>query len=110
MNSRILRKASALSPDRQEQFRVLRERHFPLALSNFAFFPGNLQFLLPVNESPLPSLPLRVSRQWPHGHELDSLVPDDVLDATALRPLMEMLIEHSRRAIAEFDELFGERA
>jgi restriction system protein len=110
MNSRILRKAGALSPDKQEQFRVLRERYFPLALSNFAFFPGNLEFLLPVNESPLPSLPLRVSRQWPHGRELESLVPDDVLDATALRPLMDALIEHSRRAIAEFDELFGERA
>jgi restriction system protein len=110
INSRILQKAYALPPDRQERVKVLRERYFRLALSNFAFYPRNLEFLLPVNESPLPSLPLRASKQWPHGVELDSLVPDDVLDATTLRPLMDALIEHSRRAIAEFDEVFGERA
>ena len=44
----------------------------------------------------------------PYGAKFDGLVPDDVLDATALRPLMDALIEHSRRATAEFDEAFGE--
>jgi restriction system protein len=47
MNSRILRKAGALSPDKQEQFRVLRERYFPLALSNFAFSLGTLSSCSP---------------------------------------------------------------
>jgi len=28
----------------------------------------------------------------------------------ALRPLMDALVEHSRRATAEFDDVFGERA
>jgi restriction system protein len=110
MNSHILGKADALPPEKWERFRSLRERYFPLALSTFAFYPINLEFLLPVDKSPLPHLPLRGSKQWPYGRELDSLVPDDVLDATALRPLMDALIEHSRRAIAEFDEVFGERA
>jgi hypothetical protein len=47
---------------------------------------------------------------WPHGYLRDGHVPDDVLDATALRPFMDTLLEYSRRAIAEFDEVFGERA
>jgi hypothetical protein len=33
-----------------------------------------------------------------------------VLDAVALRPLLDALIEHSRRATAEFDQIFGQRA
>lgn len=89
---------------------TLRGRHVPLAITNFAFHPVVLDHLLPDGESPLPSLPLRTSTHRPSGSELAGLVPDDVLEATALRPLMDALIDHSRRATGEFDEVFGERA
>jgi restriction system protein len=42
--------------------------------------------------------------------ETEGRLPDDVLDATALRPMMEAMIYHSQLAIAEFDKVFGERA
>jgi hypothetical protein len=37
-------------------------------------------------------------------------MPDSVLDATALLPLMDALIEQTRNATEEFDQVFGERA
>jgi restriction system protein len=69
-----------------------------------------LDHFQPEGETSLPTLPLRMSTARPRGTELVGLVPDEVLDVGALRPLMTALIEHSHRAIAEFDELFGERA
>lgn len=110
INSRIFRKADALPDDRREQFKVLRERHLPLAVTNFAFHPVVLDNLLPDGESPVPTLPLRSRTHRPRGAELDGLVPDGVLDATALRPLMTALIDYSRLATTEFDEVFGQRA
>jgi len=110
INSRILRKAGALPLDRRERFKALRERYLPLAVSSLAFQPLAFDRLLPAGESPVPSLPLRTSMHWPYRSKLGDLVPDDVLDATALRPLMDALLEHSRCATAEFDEVFGERA
>jgi len=63
----------------------------------------------------LPNLPMRTSTVWPygiwpHGYLRDGPVPNDVLDAPALRPLMDALLEHSRHATAEFVEVFGEQA
>lgn len=110
VNARIARKANALSAERQEQLRVLTQRHFPLAVANFTFHPVVLEHLLPDGESPIPTLPLRATAERPRGSELVGLVPDDVLDARALRPLMDVLIGHSRHATAGFDEVFGERA
>jgi hypothetical protein len=42
--------------------------------------------------------------------DFEHMIPDDVLDATALRPLLEASMKHSLLAIAEFDAVFGERA
>ena len=108
-NSRIVRRTAALPADRLERFKVLQERYFPLALSISMFHPAALDWMR-TGQSPLPTLPLRTSMDRPYGRGLEGLVPDDVLDATALRPLMDALIEHSRLATFEFDEIFGERA
>jgi len=37
-------------------------------------------------------------------------MPDEVLDAEALRPLLEITMTRYRAAIDEFDQLFGGRA
>jgi hypothetical protein len=108
INSRIFRKADALPSELQEQFKVLRRRHWPLAALNLALRPESGELLRP-DQSPLPSLPLRADARKRFGTESNGLVPDDVLDATALRPTMDALIEHSHRAIVDFDELFGGR-
>ena len=102
-------KADAFEPDRRERFATLRRRYLPLAVTNFAFHQVVLD-LLSDDESPMPSLPLRTSVHRPQGRKLEGLVPDDALDAVALRRLLDALIGHSRRATAEFNEIFGQRA
>jgi hypothetical protein len=111
-DSHITRKADALPPDRRERLKVLRKRYIPLAGTTGMFSPLFIQHR-PADA--LPNLPMRTSTVWPygvwpHGYLRDGRDPDDVLNATALRPLMDALMEYSRRAIAEFDEVFGERA
>lgn len=109
INSRIFRKANALSSSSQQQFKILRRRHAPLAALTLTLRPEFRELLHP-DQSPLPILPLRKDAHKPSGVEADRLVPDDALDATALRPVMEILIEQSQLAILEFDKIFGERA
>lgn len=103
LNSRILRKLDRLTPERQKDHLALRRRH--LALASLAFKISAQ--LYDLEDARVPSLPLRRSDT---ASRLRESIPDDVLDAAALRPLMNALIEHSRVAIAEFDEVFGERA
>lgn len=103
INSRILRKAEALSADKREQFKVLRQKHLGLGLG---FLP--LYMAMPhlgEDEATMPELPLRAAMM---SAEAD--MPPDVLDATALRPLLEALSAAYGVATAEFDHLFGERA
>lgn len=110
INTRIFRKADVLPPERREEFKALREKYLLLGASNILFVPVALNVLLPEGVSPVPDLPLRESESRPNGKELVGHLPDDVLDATALRPLMNTLIAQYRNAIAEFDRVFGERA
>jgi restriction system protein len=107
INSRIFRKADALPEERREQFKALRDRYAALAVQNFVFHPVVIDNLLSKAADGPPSLPLR-----PMATEaaFDQVIPADVLDATALRPLLEASVEHSLLAIAEFDAVFGERA
>ncbi len=106
INSRIFGKADALPPNGRERFKVLRQKHFLLAL-------GLMPMWLPVppaaDRPTPPRLPLRTAAGPAQGDALGHL-PDDVLDAVALRPLMDALLQHYHHAIAEFDEVFGERA
>lgn len=108
INTRIFRKADALSRERREEFQALRDKYRTLSVADMIWEPVPLLGLLP--EPPVPNLPLRNLEGSAGDKEWLSRLPDDVLDATALRPLMEALIAHYRTAIAEFDHVFGERA
>lgn len=102
INSRITRKAKALPPERFRRFRELQEQHVipSLGLLMLWFEPFS-------NKPTLPALPLRASL----GARPEQFqVPADVLDAVALRPLMDAVIRFYRQATAEFDEVFGGRA
>lgn len=109
INTRIFRKADALSPGLREHFKLLRKRYLPLAACNLGFHPM-LHGVLDLDASRLPILPLRESTKTRSQADLINSLPNDVLDAAALRSLMNALIDHSQHAIAEFDEIFGERA
>lgn len=110
VNIRVERKANALPVGGLEAFRVLRDRFTPLMVTNFALHPVVVDNKHSPVKAELPTLPLRSVLKAPKGQILLDSLPDDVLDAVALRPLMERLIHHSAAAIAEFDALSGERA
>jgi hypothetical protein len=103
INSRILRKADALSPEKSQRFRDLREKHFVLGMGLMAL--GRPISELLGGEAHIPSLPLRDI-----GYGGSERLPAAVLDATALRPLLDVLLISYAEAISEFDDVFGERA
>jgi restriction system protein len=107
VNSHILRKAGALTPERLATFKQLRDHHSALAEMALLLCAGILDNVLLPNDG-APILPLR-----DHGMnrlEVVGALPDDVQDALALRPLMDAVAAHAVSAIDEFDETFGERA
>jgi len=103
INTRIARKEGALDDRGRERVGVLRERHWHLAMG---FAPMFVQLPSRSEDLMLPRLPFR---DTPVG-ELAAGVSDAILDATALRPLLEALVQAFREATAEFDQVFGERA
>lgn len=111
INSRVDRKATALTQGRREQFMALQRQYQPLSYASILYRTTSFfSSLSPLPRDWVPSLPL-IDSPGPHAPEaLVGLMPADVQDATALRPLMEALIAHYRQATAEFDEVFGERA
>jgi restriction system protein len=110
INSRVFRKADALPEQRRSAFIALRNKYQSLMVTNFAFHPVMIGGGLSSVASELPTLPLRDPQLGPDESWWVGGLADDVLDAVALRPLMERLISHSENAIAEFDAVFGERA
>lgn len=110
INNRVLRKADALPDERRAAFVALRDRYAPLMVTNFALHPVVVDNKFSSIKAELPTLPLRDVVQKPEGRALLDALPDNVLDATALRSLMERLIHHSQSAVDEFDAIFGERA
>jgi len=101
INSRIMRKASALPAHKQDRFRRLRE------LYEIPSFVLLMLCFDPFKRTPkVPVLPLRSSL----GPRAPIDLPADILDASALRPLMQVVTKFYRQATAEFDEIFGGRA
>jgi restriction system protein len=113
INSRIFRKADALSANNREKFKRLRALHSPLAsvcMVNRVKAIG-LNHVLPGADTttPMPSLPLRKTMgAFLQAENLS--IGDDILDAGSFRSLLESILSQAKRAIAQFDEVFGERA
>lgn len=110
MNTRVFRKADALSDERRAHFIALRDRHAPLMMLNFCFHPALIENAMTPLASGPPALPLRERSDGLLTPAALEVLPRDILDATALRPLLDAMLQRSREAIAEFDAVFGERA
>lgn len=113
INSRIFKKADLLSEDLRQEFRRLRVEHQAigmLCLLYRAHAASALRLVLGENAPTLmPSLPLRKTI----GTYLDAEgmpIADEILDASSYRTLLESIIREAKKAIAQFDEVFGERA
>jgi restriction system protein len=110
-NPRIFGKADALPPERSAQFWALRDKYAALGMVDMIWGgPPLMRHLLPSGEDVVPNLPLRKHVEESDSREWIAGLPDDVLDATALRPLLNALLRHYQAAFAEFDQVFGERA
>jgi hypothetical protein len=100
INSRIERAAGALSPERRARFRELQGRYDgPVWPLWWLWRPGG------EDVPRLPELPLR--RVLHAAFTETRWMPANILDATALRPLMMAVSGFYRQATAEFDEVFG---
>lgn len=105
MNTRVFEKLGKLDKKSKQRFIKLSEKY-----ADLAFFTLNLyspwSLLL---KRGLPSLPLRksiMSKKVSHTKNL----PDILLDAVYFRDLLEIIINEVRKALAELDDVFGERA
>jgi hypothetical protein len=110
-NARVIRDSASISQDKLQQLRILRDRYKPLAECVYAFNP--IHDLVMPGGAKLPPLPLRRTRFNPFRSNETGLmssdmtsISEDMLNASALRPLMETLVKHSLYAIAEFDAIF----
>ncbi|WP_410468337.1 restriction endonuclease [Amycolatopsis thermoflava] len=93
------------SQDVHEEAQELSDKYYSLAdfTRTLLWFKGAI-----ANDEPrMLQLPLRCLLAERH-HRWPSL-PDDVLDAPALRPLLAALVNHFRQAIAEFNHVLGYR-
>jgi hypothetical protein len=101
INSRIRRKAEALPSERRKRFEALQRKYLVLSMA----FTPNAWVSEPRGGLTWPDIPLRALLISSHGVDLFSA---DVLDAHALRPLLEALTGSYRDAIADLEEVFGD--
>ena len=104
LNSRIFRKASFLPKDAQRAFRVLRDKYRALG-----YLALKIWFTVTDHEGTLLEPP---AKEGPAAKTQLSAgeLPSDLLEAKSYRAFLDTYIKHARRATAEFDEVFGERA
>lgn len=102
MNTRVFRKLGKLDKKSKQLFIKLSEKYVDLAFFTLAIYmPRRL-----YHKRGLPSLPLRKSIEASQTKNL----PDILLDAVSFRDLLEIITNEDRKALAEFDDVFGERA
>ncbi len=101
-NSRIIQKASSLSAEKIKIFYELKEKYQFLAILAM-YLPHWLDI-----KKRLPKIPLLKEKKLLETN-LKTEFFDDILRANSLRSLLESIVKHSREAIAEFDNIFGER-
>jgi len=113
INSRIFRKADLLSAALRQEFQRLRDVHFAFAsicMMFGAYANGALRMVHDTKATvPLPSLPLR-NTVGTYLKTKKISVADSILDADSYRSLLESICGEAKKAIAQFDEVFGERA
>lgn len=103
INSRIFRKADALSPELRKEFVKLRNQYRVLATFALMYsFPEHMH-------RELPALPLKTSVKSENMNFEEGL-PYDVLEATSLRQYLDVICKHAQTGVAAFDKVFGERA
>ena len=102
-NSRISQTADALPQPARDEFRRLCEKHSAAVTTLTVMFSD---VVLGITRGPL-SLPLRTVTL---DYGQDAMFPNSILDAPALRPLLQAIIEYAASTTKSFDDVFGGRA
>jgi restriction system protein len=100
INSRIAPEAEALPAEERERFQALQLEHLVLSMA----FTPSAWVPEPKGGLTWPDIPLRALITFGKGADL---IPADLLDARALRPLLEALIGRYRNATADFEGVLG---
>ena len=104
VNSRIFRKADALTPELQNEFGKLRDQYQVLAFLALHLYISPL-----YARQSLPELPLKTGVR-PEHMNIDGGLPPDLLEATSLRQFLDIMCQHIQTGLAAFDRVFGECA
>lgn len=104
--ARISRKVKRLTAAKRRVYAQLRRKHQPLAL--VAYLPARFgSVMLDKDARPLPPPPLPM-KHWPAFEGWTVL--GEVLNATLYRTALDEYCRLSALAVAEFDDVFAERA
>lgn len=104
VNSRVFRKADALSVDRRERFKDLRTKYSSWAMFVLALRAPSIP--LPNFPRTPPLLPIRQNVKTGETPP----VPPEWINCSTYRELLDLISRDGATAIAEFDQVFGERA
>ena len=106
INSRIFRKADALSPAQQERFMQLRSQYQALA---YLALHLSIQIHHPAMQVKIPQLPIKNGMRVDYRN-IEGGIPPELCEASTLREFLDTFSKHLQQGTDEFDRLFGERA
>jgi len=106
INSRIFRKADALTPAQQERFKQLRSQYQVLA---YLALHLSIQIYHHSMKVEIPQLPIKDGMRIDY-RSIEGGLPPELCEASTLRDFLETFSKYLQQGTAEFDQLFGERA
>ena len=114
INSRIFKKADALPIDRRQRFIDLREKHIAMFIlcSNLSasYYLAAMQSQLePSSVNSVKQLYLPLSENF-EDKQLENYTDNRIRSAESYLEFLDLIEEYVTDALAEFDDVFGERA
>ena len=104
-NARIMHSADKFDETSIQKFRELREKYVDLAFYALSIYSSVRGFI----KKSIPPLPKNLKKNKNSSYNMSN-IPNNFFDAKSYRDLLEMLIVEIRKALFEFDNLFGGRA
>ena len=108
INTLVFRKAHTLTPEALDQFKDLRKEYGELAFYTISVYLPWIAIFSKHLEKELPDLPLKVASGT--SSQLEGVLPDELLNAVALRDFLDILLLQINKGIKAFDDVFGGRA
>lgn len=107
-NTRIMHSADKLDETSIQKFKDLREKYVDLAFYALSIYSSVRGFI----KKSIPPRPKNLTKDMNSSYDSYDMLnlPDNFFDAKSYRELLEILIVEIRKALFEFDNIFGGRA